>query len=116
MNQSINKSIKTINPKKMINYFSRLNSETVKHFLYYTKHYISVSLADWKRIDCSAVWLNFPIQQSRLIPVAANLGFMFHHAEGVTSTMCQWLRQRSVSKLPVFGTHQIGVAGMTLQR
>ena len=71
----------------------------------------TVSLCDWVEMDRPAAWIHIPIEQSHLIAAAANQGFVFHHAEGLRATMCQWLRNATPNKLPMFGTHQIGVAG-----
>uniref|UniRef100_A0A8C5LT14 Nucleoside diphosphate-linked moiety X motif 6 n=1 Tax=Leptobrachium leishanense TaxID=445787 RepID=A0A8C5LT14_9ANUR len=47
---------------------------------------------------------------SKLITPAASEGFMFHHAEGDTSTLTLWLLD-GPSNLPGYATHQVGVAG-----
>ncbi|XP_043917629.1 nucleoside diphosphate-linked moiety X motif 6 [Protopterus annectens] len=71
------------------------------------------SLRQWKSEDRIAVWLHVPILQSKFITVAASLGFRFHHAEHDLSTLCLWLGE-GCSRLPLYASHQLGVAGAVL--
>ncbi|XP_074651153.1 nucleoside diphosphate-linked moiety X motif 6-like [Tubulanus polymorphus] len=77
------------------------------------KQILSDSLVEWERKH-SAVWLNIPISYSSLIPEAVELGFQFHHAEGNSCTMTRWLDKTAESQLPMFASHQVGVAGCVL--
>ncbi|ELU04314.1 hypothetical protein CAPTEDRAFT_175223 [Capitella teleta] len=69
------------------------------------------SLCRWKKEGFASVWIRFTLQQGALISVAANHGFVYHHAENKHAVMCQWLDMDSPSRLPQFATHQVGVAG-----
>ena len=60
----------------------------------------------------SAVWLYLPIQLSGLIAIAAKYGFTYHHAENELAVVCKWLSKDRESKIPLFATHQVGVAGI----
>uniref|UniRef100_H3BB06 Nucleoside diphosphate-linked moiety X motif 6 n=1 Tax=Latimeria chalumnae TaxID=7897 RepID=H3BB06_LATCH len=71
------------------------------------------SLTQWKAEGRAAVWLHVPILQSRFIPAAASQGFRFHHAEKDSSTLTLWLGDGN-SRLPMYATHQVGVAGAVL--
>ena len=68
-------------------------------------------MVQWTKEDKWAVWLEVPISLSYYIPVAAQHGFSFHHAEGESSTLYKWLRPDLPCMLPRFATHQVGVAG-----
>lgn len=59
----------------------------------------------------SAVWLEVPAQYGHVIPIAAEAGFVFHHAEGNLAVMFQWLG-KGESRIPDYATHQIGVSGL----
>ena len=69
------------------------------------------SIADWKRQRNSSAWLHIPIELSHLISKAASLGFTFHHAKQYYSVLNLWLDSSKPSKIPLYGTHQVGVAG-----
>lgn len=73
---------------------------------------LTASISDWKNRGLLAAWLNIPIFMSGLIPVAAQHGFAFHHAEGHASSMYCWLEEKRKSSVPKFASHQVGVAGM----
>jgi len=46
------------------------------------------------------VWLYIPIELSHLASISAKYGFKYHHAEN------------DESKVPMFASHQLGVAGV----
>ena len=69
------------------------------------------SLIDWRAIGRSAVWLYVDITQSSLIPVAAECGFSFHHAELNNAALVLWLDDKCPSRIPSFASHQVGVGG-----
>uniref|UniRef100_A0ABM5GJI3 Nucleoside diphosphate-linked moiety X motif 6 n=1 Tax=Pogona vitticeps TaxID=103695 RepID=A0ABM5GJI3_9SAUR len=68
------------------------------------------SVKQWKAEGHIAVWLHVPILQSRFIAVAAEQGFAFHHAESNSAALTLWLAGGH-NRLPVYATHQLGVAG-----
>lgn len=68
------------------------------------------SLGQWRSEGRVAVWLHVPIAQSRLAAAAARHGFSFHHARRDVAVLSLWLGP-GPDRLPVFATHQIGVAG-----
>ncbi|KAG9345556.1 hypothetical protein JZ751_008700 [Albula glossodonta] len=73
------------------------------------------SLTQWRAEGRVAVWLHVPIAQSRFVAAAAAHGFTFHHARGDQSTLSLWLVEGE-SRLPLYATHQVGVAGDTAVR
>jgi len=74
-------------------------------------HTYIVHIAEWKKQGNSSVWLHVPIELSHLISKAAILGFIFHHAKQHQSVLNLWLDSNRPSKIPLYGTHQVGVAG-----
>ncbi|KAK9398891.1 nucleoside diphosphate-linked moiety X motif 6 [Crotalus adamanteus] len=71
------------------------------------------AIKQWRAEGHVAVWLHVPILQSRFIVAAAEQGFTFHHAESDSATLAVWLAEGH-SRLPVYATHQVGVAGAVL--
>ena len=71
------------------------------------------NITEWKKQGNSSVWLHIPIELSHLICKAASLGFTFHHAKQSHSVLNLWLDSSRPSKIPLYGTHQVGVAGKT---
>lgn len=69
------------------------------------------NIIEWKKEGNSSVWLHIPIELSHLISKAASLGFIFHHARQRHSVLNLWLDSSRPSKIPPYGTHQVGVAG-----
>lgn len=66
---------------------------------------------EWKKTNKNGVWLQIPMSMGQVIPIAADYGFEYHHAEGDTAVLCMWLRTDIPSKLPPYATHQVGVSG-----
>ena len=73
------------------------------------------NIVKWKKQGDSSVWLHIPIELSHLISKAASLGFIFHHARHCHSVLTLWLDSNRPSKIPLYGTHQVGVAGEVVQ-
>lgn len=61
----------------------------------------------------TAVWLQLRPEACAHIKEAVNAGFILHHAQDGRVAMVKWLRE-GASKVPSFGTHQIGVAGICI--
>ncbi|KAL5012283.1 hypothetical protein ScPMuIL_010834 [Solemya velum] len=76
---------------------------------------LSTSMHQWEFEKRTAVWLHVPIQHSRLIALAAQHGFAFHHAEDQHAMLKRWLDKRKGDATPRFATHQVGVAGVVLR-
>lgn len=45
---------------------------------------LDTSLEYWRSISKRGIWLKVPLASAALVPVAANKGFVFHHAEPVS--------------------------------
>lgn len=62
-----------------------------------------------------SVWLEIPAQCGHIIPIAAEVGFCFHHAEKNHVMMYQWLGEGE-NRIPEYATHQVGVSGFVLDQ
>lgn len=70
--------------------------------------------ACWSRFYLSsAVWLKVPVDFCHYISIAAHYGFKFHHTQPKYVMMSLWLPEDVPNKIPEFGTHHLGVAGMS---
>lgn len=47
------------------------------------------------------------------ISIAAHYGFKLHHTQPKYVMMSLWLPEKVPNKIPEFGTHHLGVAGIT---
>lgn len=74
------------------------------------------SLDNWSSEKRSAVWLYLPIDLSHLAAISAKYGFKYHHAEDNEAVLCKWLAHDRESKIPMFATHQVGVAGIVYRK
>jgi ADP-ribose pyrophosphatase YjhB (NUDIX family) len=72
-------------------------------------------LPAWRRAGTPSVWLRVPLAAGAVLPDVARLGFRFHHAHGDAAMLVLWLGV-GPSKIPPFATHQVGVAGLVLDR
>jgi 8-oxo-dGTP pyrophosphatase MutT (NUDIX family) len=70
------------------------------------------SLGDWQQNGHALVWLNLPIERSRLIAPATECGFTFHHTTDRSLTLTYKLDPDAAA--PSFATHFIGAGGVVL--
>ncbi|KAL5478039.1 hypothetical protein EMCRGX_G024914 [Ephydatia muelleri] len=75
---------------------------------------LSLSLDTWKRNGRRGIWLRIPHDQAKLIPIATELGFSFHHTRDDYLMLTKWLPTDQPNKLPSFATHYVGVAGVVV--
>jgi 8-oxo-dGTP pyrophosphatase MutT (NUDIX family) len=71
------------------------------------------SLEQWRADGISLVWLTVPIELSQLIPVAVELGFVFHHAD--EDNLQLTLSIVPGAYVPPYATHYIGAGGVVLR-
>jgi hypothetical protein len=69
------------------------------------------SLPAWAVAGKTAAWLHLHMAQGAHIAAAREHGFAFHHAEGDSAALFKWLSP-GPCKVPPYGTHQVGVAGV----
>jgi len=67
----------------------------------------------WGANGTRVVWLELDTAHAPLVPVAARLGFVYHHAEPGNLTMA--LRIQESAYVPPYATHYIGVGGVVLR-
>lgn len=82
--------------------------QSPEHFAAALRH----SLRVWGREGRRVVWLMVPIQQSRLIPVAVDAGFTFHHAGSEYLMLTRALDDHAC--VPGHATHYIGAGGVVV--
>ena len=70
------------------------------------------SLDAWTSEGYKVVWLEIPIARAALVPVAAEAGFEYHHAESEYVLMTLQLVQGSY--IPPYATHYIGAGAVVL--
>lgn len=69
-------------------------------------------MADIRANHRRGVFMRVPIERSAVISTAAEHGFKFHHAEGDSAMLLNWLPEQEPSPVPDFATHVIGLGGM----
>ena len=71
---------------------------------------LSESIVRWRKDGTKIIWLNLHITIANFIPIAAALGFIFHHAEEDRVEMT--LSLQANSHIPPYATHYIGAGGV----
>jgi 8-oxo-dGTP pyrophosphatase MutT (NUDIX family) len=70
------------------------------------------SLVSWRSEGVRLAWVNIPIDRARLIPIATERGFFFHHSnETDVMLVCRLVEGAFV---PTHATHYIGVGGVVI--
>ena len=72
------------------------------------------SLNVWKSQGFLVVWLEVPIGQAALIPVAVEEGFAFHHSGDDYLMLTRRLVENT--HIPPFATHYVGAGGVVLNQ
>lgn len=70
------------------------------------------SLQVWADAGYFVVWMDVPTPRARLIPVAVEAGFGFHHTDDAALTLTYRLQPNAL--IPTFATHYIGAGGVVL--
>eukprot|EP00250_Pteridium_aquilinum_P019923 c24625_g4_i1 orf=77-964(+) len=71
------------------------------------------SLALWRSQLKKGIWLKLPIEKARLVPIAVEEGFQYHHAETDYVMLTLWI-PRFPSTLPANASHQVGVGAIVI--
>lgn len=74
---------------------------------------IPLLLDELRKLDKSAVYLTFTMDNMSLVPIAKQHGFRFHHAEGDVAKLLLWL-PNTECKVPPFATHHCGVGAVVI--
>lgn len=72
------------------------------------------SLEHWRQQDFRVAWLEIPIGHSRLVPVAVEAGFLFHHSGADYLMLTLALEEDAF--VPAHATHYIGAGGVVLSQ
>lgn len=72
------------------------------------------SLDIWTKAGNRGIWLEIPASRSILIPMAAELGFEFHHTQENSLVLTKWLPTDKPNHLPTFATHTLGSTGLVI--
>lgn len=70
------------------------------------------SLQAWADAGYLVVWMDVPTPRARLIPVAVEAGFGFHHTDDAALTLTYRLQPNAL--IPTFATHYIGAGGVVI--
>lgn len=76
------------------------------------KEQLHQSLGAWRSAGYLVAWLEVPIARARLIPVAVEAGFGFHHSS--ESYLMLTCRLKENAFIPPFASHYIGAGGVVL--
>ena len=71
-------------------------------------------MAEIRGANRRGVFMKVPIEQGAVLPLAAAHGFKYHHAEGTSAMLLNWLPENEPSPVPDFATHVIGLGGLVL--
>ena len=74
---------------------------------------LSTVMAEIRAAERRGVFMKVPIEKSAVMAAASEHGFKFHHAEGSSAMLINWLPD-TPSPIPDFATHVIGLGGMCL--
>ncbi|GLJ57553.1 hypothetical protein SUGI_1342690 [Cryptomeria japonica] len=69
---------------------------------------LKASLSQWARQGKKAVWIKVPKEQAKLVPVAIEVGFGYHHAEPSYVMLVHWIPQTPPT-ISDNASHQAGV-------
>lgn len=76
------------------------------------RYQIEEALQEWQAGELKLIWLEIPIEKARLIPIATEMGFTFHHANEDSLTLTY--RVQTDAFIPTYATHCIGAGGVVL--
>ena len=76
------------------------------------RHGLSHCLEQWTTEGLKVVWLEVPISRAPLIPIAVEMGFVFHHS--TQDYLMLTYRLADGAFIPPYATHYIGAGGVVL--
>jgi ADP-ribose pyrophosphatase YjhB (NUDIX family) len=75
---------------------------------------LKVSLKKWEEEGRRGTWLKIPISMSHLVPVAVELGYVYHHAKPTHLMLTKWLHKEEHNNLPGYAGTYLGVGGLVV--
>ena len=73
---------------------------------------LAYSMDEWTAEGYKVAWLEVPLDKAALVPVAAEAGFAYHHADESYVMMTNQLEQASF--IPPYATHYIGAGAVVI--
>lgn len=73
---------------------------------------LAQALDAWIAAGCKSAWVRLPTDRASLVPVAAALGFDFHHAGPGYCVLKRWLRPDEEDKVHMHGRGTRGKGGI----
>ena len=70
------------------------------------------AMDDWEDVGYKVAWLEVPLASAGLVPVAAETGFRYHHAD--EDYVMMTLQIEDGAYIPPHATHYIGAGGVVL--
>ena len=64
----------------------------------------------------NAVWLKLSGDAGSLVSIARQHSFLYHHCKDDYIMLTRWLPEDVPNKIPAYGTHQVGVGGLVLDK
>lgn len=89
-----------------------INTEALPEDVAEFSRALASSLKTWRSNGVRLVWLGLPLERAAFVPVAAEFGFFFHHANETDLMMV--CRLVSDAFVPFHATHYIGVGGVVI--
>jgi hypothetical protein len=72
---------------------------------------LSKMIINWSKENKNSIMIYLPMELSHLASVADKFGFEYHHAFKQQCALFKWLSTDIECKIPLYATHQLGVAG-----
>ena len=91
---------------------AQIDREQLSHDPDEFRQQIEAAIDEWRAGELKLIWLEIPIEKARLIPVATESGFSFHHADEDSLTLTY--RVQTDAFIPTYATHCIGAGGVVL--
>ncbi|EGD80949.1 nudix-type domain-containing protein 6 [Salpingoeca rosetta] len=74
------------------------------------------SLVQWQEQQKTAAWIVVPPSLSWAVYPATECGFQLHHVRDDHIYLMKWLEADTSCRVPPYATHQVGVAGLVLDK
>eukprot|EP00505_MAST-04D_sp_SCG-Rhode-Island_P001209 Stramenopile-MAST_4_protein_1209 len=82
--------------------------------IHYVIGYVFVFLA--RSSGTLLVWLKLSGDAGSLVSIARQHSFLYHHCKDDYIMLTRWLPEDVPNKIPAYGTHQVGVGGLVLDK
>ena len=70
------------------------------------------SISRWKNANLRLVWIEIPLDLASFVPIAADLGFSYHHAQ--KNTIMMTLPLSKDTHIPNYATHNLGAGAVVI--